>query len=138
MPRAGPFGPIPLSDERIAPPDDLTGPARELFLDLVQAVRPRHFQPCDIPLLSSYARAIVIEREAALMIQDNIKGATLAVIRVQQMAFQVVHRLAIRLRLSPQGRQPTLSNANTKPSNNHSYYDRMRLMGIDDDLADRD
>ncbi len=79
----------------------MTGSARELFVDLVMACRPTHFQQSDAPLLASYARAVITEKEAALLIQDNIKDATSTLIKVQQSSHQTMHRLAIRLRLSP-------------------------------------
>jgi hypothetical protein len=141
MPRPNSFSASALgtSAERITPPADLTGPARDLFLDLVMACRPAHFQQADAPLLASYARAVIIEKEAALLIQNDIAGVSSTIIKVQQAMHGTMHRLAVRLRISPQSRQPTISpGSNTKPSNNHSYYDRMRLMEVDDELADRD
>jgi phage terminase small subunit len=129
MPRPNSFSAIGLGNsvERIAPPDDLTGAARALFLDLVMACRPAHFQQSDAPLLASYCQAVILEKEAASMIQNNIAAATNTLIKVQQTAHQTMHRLAVRLRISPQSRQPTVSpGTNTKPGNG-SYYDKMRL-----------
>ena len=136
MPRPNSFSAIApgSSDERISPPRDLAGSARELFLDLVMACRPAHFQRSDAVLLASYCRAAVVEREAAELIQQQLAEAPLALIRVQQAMHGTMHRLAVRLRLSPQGRRPTISPySNTKASDSSSYYDRMRLEDLDDD-----
>jgi hypothetical protein len=47
---------------RLPPPDDLTGPERKLFVDLVLHCRPDHFRPTDAPLLAAYCRAVCLEQ----------------------------------------------------------------------------
>jgi hypothetical protein len=123
------------SDDRIIPPPDLKGEPLQLFLNLVMACRAEHFQPSDAFLLASYCRALVLERDATELIQKDPAGATTQLVKVQQSSLVTVYKLAIRLRLSPQGRQPTLPPYlnRLKASTNESYYDRMRLEKSDDD-----
>ena len=127
MPRFGPYGPVPPSDERIDPPADLSGPARDLFLDLVRAVRPQHFLPCDVPLLASYCRAAITEAEASRLIHDGLgsgEPVDPTVFKAQKASHDIMHRLAVRLRISPQGRHPTLSSPNDHlAAASRSFYD---------------
>ena len=51
--------------ERLRPPDDVTGPEREVFLALVLACPPGHFHASDLPLLCAYAGAVTMERVAS-------------------------------------------------------------------------
>jgi hypothetical protein len=41
----------------IAPPASLSEPARAVFLDLVAAHEPEHFEPGDVTLLAQYCEA---------------------------------------------------------------------------------
>lgn len=132
MPRPGSYGRVPL-DERVDPPAGLQGEARELFLELIQSVRPGHFLPADACLLAAYCRAVIQERDATGLIQLDIANAPQAAIRVRQSAHQVVSRLCIRLRLSPQSRRPTVGSASDGGSSGaYSFYDRGQDRRLDE------
>jgi hypothetical protein len=60
------FGP-----ERLRPPPDLDPKARAIFVDIIAAARPEHFQPVDSALLCAYCRAVAIERECAVRIMTD-------------------------------------------------------------------
>ena len=101
---------------------------RKTFLDIVLACKPSHFQPSDLPLLAAYCRAIVLERQAsnALTVAGHVTedGRVSPWMKVWEQANKAMLSLAHRLRLSPQGRSPTVPQR----SQSGSYYDRMRLM----------
>jgi hypothetical protein len=102
--------------------------ARQLFLDVVLANDPRYFQPSDLALLCRYAEANALAARAAAALlkvgpivnSDNKASGWLA---VHAAATKEVSALAIRLRLSPQARQPNTP----KRTPAVSYYERMRL-----------
>jgi len=50
---------------RVRPPADLTGPERVVFLATVLACSSDHFQVSDLPLLTAYCRAVVLEKVAS-------------------------------------------------------------------------
>ena len=109
---------------RLAPPESLPEPARTVFIDIALAVKPEHFAPCDLPLLCRYAEASVLaERAAAAALDGNA-----AALSAWSTATRMQSLLAMRLRLSPQARQPNRPNRPLAVS----YYDRMRLEVRDD------
>ena len=59
------------TSERLKPPDDLAGDARELFIDFVMAVPADHFRPSDAPLLVAYCHACILERTASAALKAN-------------------------------------------------------------------
>ena len=60
---------------RLHPPEDLAGPERKLFVDLVVACRPDHFQNSDAVILAAYCRAIVLEKTASAgLVADGVIG----------------------------------------------------------------
>jgi hypothetical protein len=121
MPRPNSYGSV--LDQRVEPPADLSGPEKELFLDVVLAVRPDHFQPVDAQLLADFCRAKVVEREAAEKIKRG--PATPVLIKTWLAAHQIADKLVCRLKISPQAR---FHKRDHKPSAAPvSYYDRMRL-----------
>ena len=113
---------------RLSPPADLGELERKTFLDIVLACKLSHFQPSDLPLLAAYCRAIVLERQAsnALAVAGHVTedGRVSPWMKVWEQASKAMLSLAHRLRLSPQGRSPTVPQR----SQSGSYYDRMRLM----------
>jgi hypothetical protein len=113
---------------RLSPPSDLTPDERQIFLDLVASCRPEHFRVGDLPLLSAYCRAIALERRSA---QELAAGDDKAVVR-WNAATKAMLGLAMRLRLSPQSRQPNNpSRPGGKPERPLSVYERMALEGDD-------
>jgi phage terminase small subunit len=128
MPRPGSYGAVLPIEERVAPPANLKGPAKDLFCSIVLAAKPSHFLPVDVPLLASYCKAVIVERDAMEKIHGDISNATPAVMKVQRLAHTTMFRLSRSLRISPIGRHPTLSSTNDfKASTSMSYYDRMEL-----------
>ena len=67
MPRqaAADFGRASRTADRLKPPHDLTGPEREVFLDVVTACSPDHFQPAELHLLVTFCEAVVRKKVAA-------------------------------------------------------------------------
>jgi phage terminase small subunit len=115
--------------ERLSPPSDLSPDERAIFISLVSTNAADHFRPSDAPLLCSYVRAILLEREAAehLATQghvtfDNKPSAWLA---IMAQANKSMLSLARALKLTPTARRPSASRAG-KPQQT-SYYDQMRL-----------
>jgi P27 family predicted phage terminase small subunit len=122
---------------RLTPPPELTGRARKIFLDAVASLRPGHFVPSDRPLLIEYCRAVALADEAyaALAVEGAVitseRGSKVSPwVTVQEKAQRAMTALSHRLRLSPQGRSPTLP---TRPARQASYFERMELEGVRDD-----
>jgi phage terminase small subunit len=117
---------------RLKPPDDLTGPEREVFLALVLACRADHFQPSDAPLLTAYCRAVCLERTAsselaaAGYVTDD--GKPSGWLPILQAATRTMSTYSRMLRLNPAGRQTVPSQSSEdKQALPVSYYDRMEL-----------
>src|SRR6478672_9850250 len=79
--------------ERLTPPPELSPDERALFIDIVSATPAGHFRASDLPLICSYARAILLEREAAAHLAaqghvsiDNKPSAWLGIQGVQDDA----------------------------------------------------
>jgi phage terminase small subunit len=114
--------------ERIRPPAELEGPAREVFAGLLAAAKPGHFQEIDSPLLAAYCRAVVTEREASAAIAKAIAAAPPPLLKVHEQSVRTLYLLSQRLRLSPQSRQPNVSRGSaSKPAVAISAYERMAL-----------
>jgi hypothetical protein len=88
---------------RLEPPSSLSEAERQVFIGLVSACDRKHFRVSDLPLLSSYVRAIVLEERAAreLGLNPLDKGW----LGVWEKSGRALVSLAARLRLSPQSRQ---------------------------------
>jgi hypothetical protein len=112
------------------PPKHLPERAREVFVDLVLACKPGYFTDSDLPLLCRYAEAAAMaEAAAAAMAKDPVvDGKPSPWIGIHGQMSKAMLGLSMRLRLSPQARQP---NRPTRPVKT-SYYDRMRLEGEHD------
>jgi hypothetical protein len=121
------MAPYVCGPERLKPPDDLDGETRTIFLDLVLAASPTHFEPVDRPLLCAYCRAAALERQASAAIAENIAAATPSLLAVQAQATKTMHDLSMRLRLSPQARSGHLTTRAKRATPVLSYYDRRRL-----------
>jgi hypothetical protein len=101
--------------ERLRPPSELKGAARQTFIDIVNAVKTGHFQSSDLPLLCAYCRAIDMERRSA----GDPKALSRWASSIKAMAV-----LSVRLKLSPQARAPNAPRPSVKPAPTTSYYDR--------------
>ena len=117
---------------RLSPPADLGELERKTFIDIVTSVDSGHFRESDLPLLCAYCRAVVAEREAAgeLARAPVVDGEPSPWLRVHQAAIKTMMGLSMRLRLSPQARQP---NNPSRPAASISYYERMRMEADDED-----
>ena len=119
---------------RLEPPPDLTAAERAAFVRIVTSTDAKHFVPSDEPLLASYARAIVMEQDAAQQIRQHgavVKGRPSPWITVQEKSHRMMAMLSLRLRLSPQARQHY-----AKPPERHprpSYYEMMGMARHDDE-----
>jgi hypothetical protein len=51
-----------MTPARVQPPPGLASDERELFLDIVLGQKAEHFQGGDVPMLSAYVRACVLEQ----------------------------------------------------------------------------
>jgi phage terminase small subunit len=117
------YSPVP---ERLKPPPELTDTARKVFLDIVAATEPRHFHPSDLPLLCRYCEATALAQQAEAALASAgavIDGAASPWVAILGQQTKTLQGLSMRLRLSPQARQP--NNPKRLPS--VSYYDRMKL-----------
>jgi hypothetical protein len=116
--------------DRLRPPRDLSPDQREVFCGLVAASRPEHFRPSDTPLLSAYSQAVVLERASATALAAGDPRA----LAKWNGAVKALVSLSMRLRLSPQSRQPnTPGRAGGKPPRELSYYERQALQEVDHD-----
>jgi len=114
---------------RLRPPPTLSEPERKVFGDIVSACNPGHFHACDLPLLARYCEAAALGDLAAVELRKGavIDGNPSPWIVVQEKAVRAMVALSMRLRLSPQARQPHNAGRRPPPA---SYYERMAL---DDD-----
>jgi hypothetical protein len=102
--------------------------ARQLFLDVVLANDPTYFKPSDLPLLCRYAEAnaLAARAAAALLKAGPIVGDKASPwLAVHAVATKEVTALAMRLRLSPQSRQPNNPRSARTPT--VSYYERLQM-----------
>ena len=111
---------------RLEPPPDLDEKARQVWLDLVLAAQPEHFQPIDAPLLALFCKMIVQAERATAEIGKDMAAVPPSLLAAQAQAVKAVHDLSLRLRVSPQARSGhvTKRTRETRPT---SYYERMRL-----------
>ena len=79
---------------------------RTVFVDVVTACDPTHFQPSDLPLLCRYCEAAVLGEQAALELRRGavVDGKPSPWITIQEKAVRAMVSLSMRLRLSPQSR----------------------------------
>lgn len=102
------------SASRVPPPDDLTGDARAVFVDLVIGCRPDHFQNSDVAMLAVYSRAIVLEKAASAGLKADgyvsSDGKPSAWLPILQAATRTISTYSRMLRLNPAGRQTVPSS----------------------------
>ena len=67
-------GPEPIV--RLEPPDELSAAEKAMFRDAILSCKPGHFQQSDTHLLSAFARAVCLEKQASERLQiDGYVGA---------------------------------------------------------------
>jgi hypothetical protein len=109
---------------RLRPPDDLTGPERKLFVDLVLGCRPDHFEHTDAPLLAAYCRAVCLEQTASsAAARFVIDGRPSGGLNILAQATRTISTYSRMLKLNPAGRQ-SVPSSEPEPV---SYYERMAL-----------
>jgi hypothetical protein len=117
---------------RLTPPSDLSPEERQLFADIISSTKPEHFKSSDTPLLCAYVRAIVLERRSAAELAE---GDDKALARWNG-ATKAMVSLSMRLRLSPQSRQPNNpSRPGSRPERPLSYYEQQALLEGEDGSA---
>jgi hypothetical protein len=129
-------------NRRLRPPSTLSGPGRQAFVTLVANSPAEHFTPADMDLLVSWCETAVLARRAAKELElaggpvlpDGRDGRVSPWFGIHQQAVKTLSGLAIRLRLSPQGRNPT-ARASKVEVRTLSYYEQMALEEpeLDDD-----
>jgi hypothetical protein len=117
------YGHVP---ERLKPLADLNREARQVWLDLVSAAKPEHFQPVDAPLLALFCKMMVQAKRATAEIGKDMAAASPSLLAAQAQAVRAAHDLSMRLRVSPQARSGHVTKR-TRETQPTSYYDRMRL-----------
>jgi hypothetical protein len=115
---------------RLTPPSDLTADERQVFCDLIANNRPDAFKSSDQPLLCAYVRAVLLERRS---FQELAAGDDKALARWNG-ATKAMVSLSMRLRLSPQSRQPNNpSRPGGRTERPLSYYELQALQEASED-----
>jgi phage terminase small subunit len=117
------------SASRVTPPDDLTGAARAMFVDLVLGCRPDHFQNSDIALLVVYSKALVLEKTASAGLQADgfiVDDKPSAWLPILQASTRVISTYSRMLRLNPSARSMSSPAPEAEPGR-VSAYERMAL-----------
>jgi hypothetical protein len=131
---AVPYG---MPNRRLRPPKTLSEPEKAVFLALVAASPEGQFTPADLDLLVSWAETTVLARRAARELEAAggpvlPDGRVSAWFNIHRNCVKTLNTLAIRLRISPQGRNPT-SRASKGTVAELTAYDIMALEGLPDD-----
>jgi phage terminase small subunit len=108
------------------PPPNLIAAEREAFCEIA-ACDPRHFALSDLPLLASYAHAVVMEERAARALRESgdvVNGKASPWLTVWEKAHRAMVSLSLRLRLSPQGRA-RYAKSPPPDTKSTSFYDVM-------------
>jgi len=121
-------GPLRL---QLRAPDYLPEDARDIFNSLVINAKDGHFTGADVPMVCTYAEAVVQARDCARLIREG-KGDD-SVIKAQRNALSAMFQLSMRLRICPQSRLTRTSIRADTRAPNVSYYD---MMEMDSDAAD--
>jgi phage terminase small subunit len=139
MPRqsaaAAQFGAASTPVPRLIPPAELDQLEREEFLNIVLALRPDHFEPCDGPLLGAYVKAVILERVALGELRAagyvDAEGKPSGWLKILAQATRTMSTYSRLLRLNPQAREPLAQQRQAV-----SYYERMALEGSKRDEAE--
>lgn len=87
----------------VAPPANLSEPAKQAFYDLVASCEPEHFTNSDIGLISVYVNAQVLVDKALKDLEQtpNDKDA----LKLWETSAKIMSNFAMRLRIGPQSRR---------------------------------
>ncbi len=117
------LGVVPVSGQRIAPPEHLTDEQAEEWRGIVDSLPPDYFRPGDVSLLAAYVTASVFYRRASADMEA--RGMTLSDDRGKEYvnpSHQVLTsqasamaQMAVKLRLCPSARYSEKA-ASTKTS----------------------
>ncbi|WP_177243499.1 P27 family phage terminase small subunit [Bradyrhizobium sp. Gha] len=116
---------------RLRPPPTLNETERTIFIEIINSTNPQHFVRSDLPLLVRYCEAHALCEQAANELKAGgavIGGRPSPWLAVAEKSNRNVVALSMRLRLSPQARQP--NNPSRKAAAGVSAYE---LMEGDDD-----
>lgn len=119
--------PIP-SPKRLPPPPGLSEGAKAEFLRIILCEKPEHFRTSDLSLLVQYCEAAALADRAMREMQGD--GAPERWLTVWEKSARMMKDLALRLRLSPQARQP--NNPRAVRPRPVSYYEQQELEGHDE------
>jgi phage terminase small subunit len=126
---------IASSNKWLRPPPNLPQAERDLFASLVAANPPSHFKLSDMPLLTQYCAAAILNDQAAqeLRVAPVIGGLKPSPwLAVFEKTNRAVVALSMRLRLSPQARSPNHPPGARKEPR-PSAYEIMRRAAADDE-----
>ena len=93
--------------DRLKPSDHLSGEARDIWIELVEALPAEHLRSTDAPLLESYAEWTATARRASRELADHgevVNGRASPWLVVAEKAQRAQTALALRLRLCPSAR----------------------------------
>jgi hypothetical protein len=105
---------------------------RSIFIDVVANCTANHFRASDLPLLCRYVESAALAEQAAAELRRDgpvVGGRPSPWITVQEKAVRALVALSMRLRLSPQARQPN----NPKRPEQLSAYEIARLKDAEED-----
>jgi phage terminase small subunit len=110
---------------RLRPPATLQGRARSVFVDLVTGCDPRHFCASDIPLLVRYCESAAVAEQAAAKLVEGvvIDDKPSPWFQIHRDACRTLSVLSLRLRLSPQARQPRTHKTTPGPVSAYEILD---------------
>lgn len=118
---------------RLNPPTGLSDAARLVFAELVAATDAKHFTRADLPLLTEYATACDLARQAAKELEvagPVVAGRVSPWLTIQEKSLRAMVALSLRLRVCPQARM-SAAKAGTNARNRG-------VCGIDAILGGRD
>ena len=116
--------PYGVSSPRLKVPAGLPDAEMRVFVGLVTGAPASQFQQTDLPLLARYAELVVLAERAAEGLRREplvtTDGKLSPWVSIHATAVKGVCTLALKLRLSPQGRAPKAPKRLASPL---SYYD---------------
>jgi len=124
--------------QRLKAPATLSAAEKKVFVALIAASPVDQFTAADLDLLSAWAETTVLRQRAAKelaalgspVLPD---GSTSPWFDIHLKTTKQLSALAIRLRISPQGRSPTARASKVK-AGELSVYETMELGEINDDV----
>jgi hypothetical protein len=85
----------------LPPPTSLSEPARTVWIHLVSAHEPEHFQEGDATLMSQYCEAAALAAKAAAALQTGDDTR----LKIWERSTAIMASLSLRLRIGPQSRR---------------------------------